>query len=335
MVTASHWILSQIRVLRARPMTRISYSLFFVLASYVTNSLAQTQTRLQFDQLPPCQALQRMGVIEGLFAIGAAFSKGEQDQTPVYCEYHLYPSVGFISAEQEYTVSRSESLVVYVDSTQKFIAIKRLNFFDESGRDMLPKSAVEQSAIPAPGRKNLADSQYNTAPDFKLFDFRSGKKMSSKQVNADQQDALAIEVRYQASADSTQKIRRLKELEHAVVDAGFLNAIRNNWKNLAIGKTAKILFVSPQHQRTITLAVKQRSKKRCQSLFNESLFSMEDQLVCLEAQAASSFLRLFSSKIRLLYHPGSERLYVFCGVSNLDDDKGDSQQVEIAYTFDA
>ena len=291
-----------------------------------------------------------------VFVIGRAFSKSsssENDPNLVYCEYHLLPGVSFKASELKLgnlgetgtelgaMVSLTESLVVYKSADQTLIAVKRLDFADESGRSMLPASSVG-SKVQGGNDASLATIEtpdYNTAPNFSLDDFRSGQQIYSRtQLGTgekldDTYNVNSLDVGYRQSSQAKLKQKILSKLNKPVVDAGFLNAIRNNWDSLDSGEPLDVSFVSPPHRRAITLRVLTRPIEQCKGVQAERIKQSVSDLVCLEAKAASSLIRLFSTKISLLYQPSSERLYLFSGISNLEDDEGRNQQVEIAYEF--
>ncbi len=106
----------------------------------------------------------------------------------------------------------------------------------------------------------------------------------------------------------------------AVVDAGFDNFVRLQWQDLAEGEEIKFPF------RVVTREdpIKMRASKadRC-----------EEGKFCLEIALDSWLLGSFIDPIQLTYEEGSQRLLRFEGLSNLRNDDGKMQTVEIRYSY--
>lgn len=119
---------------------------------------------------------------------------------------------------------------------------------------------------------------------------------------------------------------RLDELE--VIDAGFDPYVRKHWNQLVAGETVQFRFASPVHGRAIKLRARAVS---CAAAGAD---------LCLQVELAQAFLRwIAGGEIYLEYSrspeakPGVPRLTRFNGVSNLLDDAGEPQQVQIDYFY--
>lgn len=106
----------------------------------------------------------------------------------------------------------------------------------------------------------------------------------------------------------------------AVVDAGFDNFVRLQWQDLAGGEEVKFPFRMVGREEPIKMEASRDT--RCE----------EDKL-CLEIRLDSWLLGSFVDPIQLTYDRDSQRLLRFKGVSNLKNDAGRSQKVEIQYRY--
>ncbi len=107
---------------------------------------------------------------------------------------------------------------------------------------------------------------------------------------------------------------------NAVVDAGFDNFVRLQWQDLAGGEEVKFPFRLVDRKDPI----KMRASKT---------EGCEDGKLCLEIELDSWLLGNFVDPIQLTYEEGSQRLLRFQGISNLKNDQGRSQTVEIRYRY--
>ncbi|MDJ0879593.1 MAG: hypothetical protein QNI86_13335 [Halieaceae bacterium] len=107
---------------------------------------------------------------------------------------------------------------------------------------------------------------------------------------------------------------------NAVVDAGFDNFVRLQWQDLAEGEEIKFPFRLVDRKDPI----KMRASKT---------EGCEDGKLCLEIELDSWLLGNFVDPIQLTYEEGSQRLLRFQGISNLKNDEGRSQTVEIRYRY--
>ncbi len=107
---------------------------------------------------------------------------------------------------------------------------------------------------------------------------------------------------------------------NAVVDAGFDNFVRLQWQDLAEGEEIKFPFRLVDRKDPI----KMRASKT---------EGCEDGKLCLEIELDSWLLGNFVDPIQLTYEEGSQRLLRFQGISNLKNDQGRSQTVEIRYRY--
>jgi hypothetical protein len=106
----------------------------------------------------------------------------------------------------------------------------------------------------------------------------------------------------------------------AVVDAGFDNFVRLQWQELAEGEEIKFPFRLVDREEPISMRASKTN-------------ACEDDKLCLEIELDSWLLGNFVDPIQLTYERDSQRLLRFEGISNLKNDKGRSQTVEIQYRY--
>jgi hypothetical protein len=107
---------------------------------------------------------------------------------------------------------------------------------------------------------------------------------------------------------------------NAVVDAGFDNFVRLQWQDLAQGE--EIRFPFRLVNRKDPIKMRANKTRGC-----------EAGKLCLEIALDSWLLGSFVDPIRLTYEEGSQRLRRFQGISNLRNDQGRPQTVEIRYRY--
>ncbi len=107
---------------------------------------------------------------------------------------------------------------------------------------------------------------------------------------------------------------------NAVIDAGFDNFVRLQWQDLAEGEEVRFPFRLLGREDPI----KMRASKAT---------GCEDGNLCLEIELDSWLLGNFVDPIQLTYEEGSQRLLRFQGISNLRNDQGRRQNVEILYQY--
>ena len=105
-----------------------------------------------------------------------------------------------------------------------------------------------------------------------------------------------------------------------VVDAGFDNFIRLQWQELTAGKDVVFPFRPVTREEPLTMRASRRP-------------DCGDDKLCLEVRLDSWFLGALVDPIQLVYDRDSQRLRRFTGISNLKNDAGRSQRVDIRYRY--
>lgn len=106
----------------------------------------------------------------------------------------------------------------------------------------------------------------------------------------------------------------------AVVDAGFDNFVRLQWRDLSNGEDVKFPFRIVDREKPIKMRASRED--RCES-----------GKLCLEIRLDSWLLGNLVDPILLTYDENSQRLLRFQGISNLKSDAGRSQKVDIRYRY--
>ena len=107
-----------------------------------------------------------------------------------------------------------------------------------------------------------------------------------------------------------------------VIDAGFDRFIRDNWNKLVSGETQEFRFPLASRSRLISL----RAKTSTCSYKTET-----DQ--CFTLEFSNWFFRMLAAPIELGYDPGMARLTRYRGLSNIEDERGNGQVVDIRYRY--
>lgn len=167
--------------------------------------------------------------------------------------------------------------------------------------------------------KTLDYSRGSTQPTFRLTDERN-----DKQWGAEWQDDQLILMKGDKGEPEREPIE-VKDMQ--VIDAGFDAFIQQQWDSLSAGETVTFHFALPNRLSNARLQVKQVTA-------SESPISKSEQAWrYFHIRVANSFLSLFAQDLHLAYHGEERRLMVFRGRSNILDERGESQDVEILYDY--
>tara|TARA_R110000823_G_scaffold27609_3_gene80303 strand:+ start:3187 stop:3879 length:693 start_codon:yes stop_codon:yes gene_type:complete len=107
-----------------------------------------------------------------------------------------------------------------------------------------------------------------------------------------------------------------------VVDAGFDNYVRSQWSTLTAGEPVHFRFKVVGFDDPIPMKAQQEA-------------GCAEGKVCLKVTVDSWLIGWLADPIELTYARDSQRLLRFRGVSNLRGPDGESQKVDIRYTYEA
>ena len=106
-----------------------------------------------------------------------------------------------------------------------------------------------------------------------------------------------------------------------VVDAGFDNFVRERWVDLASGGVVRFPFVVVGRNKPLKMKAGLDEDRAC-----------AEERVCLAVTLDGWLLAALVDPIQLVYD-NDRRLLQFRGISNIRDENGGSQKVEINYTY--
>ena len=164
-------------------------------------------------------------------------------------------------------------------------------------------------------RRSVDFSRSTLLPDFHTEDLRSGYMEGAEQV------ASGVRLYWRKSAKDSieQKIVRIPS--PAVVDAGFNNFVQERWDSLMKGEELEMYFGLP-----FTLDYYRfRLYKDGEKEFNGR------NAVVVRCEIDNFILRLFAKPIILMYDTETRRMISYDGISNINDERGNSYNVNIQY----
>lgn len=163
--------------------------------------------------------------------------------------------------------------------------------------------------------KNIQYVGNHTAPTFIQINHRNGELIDIKN------DGKNVSIHYKEAKDEQPEVESISYSPKTVIDAGFDHYIVENWASLLEGETHTIEYLLPSHQRTIELKIEKNS---C---------AENDDKTCFLIAANSWVFRMLSQPLNLTYDTQLKRLLVFEGRSNICNEQGSYQDVQIRYSF--
>ena len=113
------------------------------------------------------------------------------------------------------------------------------------------------------------------------------------------------------------------EQDNLVVDAGFDNFVRSIWDTLDAGENTKFPFLVAGFDKPIKMKALRSKAGNCTAAE-----------LCLDIKLDSWFLGMIIDPIELSYSRAEKRLLRFSGISNIKDENGESQNVDIHYQYE-
>jgi len=157
-----------------------------------------------------------------------------------------------------------------------------------------------------------------TTPSYMQRNFYSGESIAVELL----QDSVDMVVRDRAGAGATVRAR-LDTNQPLVIDAGFDAFIRDNWDALLAGEEMRFQFPFAARESLVALRI---GPSRC------SYDTGTDQCFLLELD--NWILRAVVDPIEIGYDASLKRLARYRGLSNIGDDNGEGQVVDIRYRYD-
>lgn len=110
--------------------------------------------------------------------------------------------------------------------------------------------------------------------------------------------------------------------DNLVIDAGFDNFVRNSWDELNDGKQISFPFLPAGFDKPLNMRALRSDKIDC-----------EAEQLCLDIEMDSWILAMIVDPIELSYLRSNKRLLHFSGISNIRDEDGETQSVDIHYEY--
>lgn len=131
---------------------------------------------------------------------------------------------------------------------------------------------------------------------------------------------LIIKHSTKSSGETSEKVLDLTK--QMVMGQGYHNYIVENLKEFEVDETRTLDFVVPAKKDYYKFNLTYLGQKNSKS-----------DIVTFRLDITNWVLRLFASKIEVDYDPGTKRLMAYRGLTNIENDKGDSQSLNITYEY--
>jgi|GEM_PF-1374943 hypothetical protein len=147
-------------------------------------------------------------------------------------------------------------------------------------------------------------------------DFRNGHQEKTSLENG-----KLIIVHSNTSTDKKSK-ESMKITSNMVMGQGYHNYIVSNLQEFKVNEKRTLDFVVPAKQTYYKFDLTYLGKK-----------DEKSNLVTFRLDITNWFLSLFASKIEVDYDPKSKRLMGYRGLTNIEDDNGDNQSLNITFQY--
>ncbi len=180
--------------------------------------------------------------------------------------------------------------------------------------------------------KQVDYSQSSLAPAIYQDDYRHAEKVRVQHLQDTNTDQRYLFMQYQGANQEELSEKPTSNDGSLIVDAGFDNAIRFYWDEIAENSSATLNFVAPARLRTIELKVRKKPLSRCAKEARLEEYN-ESEHICYVVRPLNGLVSLFVKPIKLIYERETKRLLLFRGNSNITDEQGMGQQVAIDYRY--
>jgi len=227
------------------------------------------------------------------------------DSTPAQSVEAEAQTIQIIGTATALHAGSSESVVYEELHTLDAKGLRRSVSYRRNGREFASKTV-----------NYAADA---IAPDFAQQDTRRGEMIAARR------DARGrIELGYREKAGAPERWQRPEQSARPlVIDAGFDNFVRRQWDSLLQGDTIHFDFAVPSRTQAVHLVIVSTGPGDCaEPRIRDSH--------CLRVYSGNYLVRLLFPSLHLLYDNDGQ-LQRFMGLSNINDDNGDGQQLRIDY----
>jgi hypothetical protein len=205
---------------------------------------------------------------------------------------------------------------------------------DDRVRGGIPVSRTEyrNPAGSVIAERTLNFSRHVYKPDYLLADTRDGyeegAEVLGKAKTEDGREAAKVRVFMRPERGEARKERVLAVPEPCVIDGGINSFIKSRWDDLAAGKRVPFSFVAPARRDWFAFEVVPVGYDEA-STFSD--FKPEKGDLAFVIRPENKALRLIAPLIRVSYDIATRRLFEYQGISNVNNAKGKSFKVRIAY----
>ncbi|MDY7093570.1 MAG: hypothetical protein SX243_11430 [Acidobacteriota bacterium] len=165
--------------------------------------------------------------------------------------------------------------------------------------------------------KHLSYEAGVITPSFEMEDHRSGYREGAEV------DGGEVLLFAQKPAKTVAEKERVELPATAVIDAGFAYFVTRHWDRLAAGETVPLDFAVPARQRFVAF----------RALKTDGGAYQDRPALRVRMEPGNPVFRLLVDPIDLIFDRETRRLLVFEGLSNIEDDDGDSLDVRIVFDY--
>jgi hypothetical protein len=189
---------------------------------------------------------------------------------------------------------------------------------DALARDVIYRDSEERLIA----HKTLNYRTGQTTPSYVQRNFHVGESIAVE-LRQDTIDMTVSDMTVSDRAGAGETVSaRLDTSQPLVIDAGFDAFVRDNWDALVAGQNIRFQFPFAARESLFALRI---NASRC------SYDTATDQ--CFRLELDNWVLRALLDPIELGYEASQKRLVRYRGLSNIGDDEGDGQLVDIRYRY--
>ena len=314
---------------------RIGY-LFMKKSAYLSSIALLAMVSINADALTsecPYIAASDKSVVSSPSIVGLA--KDKNDNTMLYCEYHYSinnspklnnsnNSPKLNNSDNSPKLNNSNNSPKLNSSHNNLIANNPSSNVDAREKQFLVEYRDTNQSLIA--YKKLSYQGSLLQPEVMQEDLRHGERREVLFSNTNELSSLRVQYQKPNGGDLKQKNFPLSD--SLVIDAGFDEAVRQNWTRLLDGEIVKMDFLSPVHLQKFNLSIKITADERF--VIGEG---GDNQKISFLIRPSNSFINLFAKPLLLKYDKKSQRLLDYSGNVNITSKDGDTIEATIQYYY--
>jgi hypothetical protein len=180
--------------------------------------------------------------------------------------------------------------------------------------------------------RTLDFSRHTFKPDYKLTDERDGYEEGARVLSQDgsgKKGSTRIRVYVRENREKPLREKVIEVPEPSVIDGGFNVFIKSHWDPLMAGKRVAFNFVAPARRDWFAFEVVPAGFDDASTEEASEAESPSTRTFVVRPQNGA--LRLLVAPIRVTYDVATRRITEYRGISNVNNSKGKSFKVRIAY----